>query len=81
VFEILDLSLNAIDESSELRTSLRATFLALSSLTKHEGIIDLSAYPPGTRALSAALDAVEKFSEKRLMTRSSLEPIIKAISS
>jgi recombinational DNA repair protein (RecF pathway) len=78
-FEILDLSLNAIDESSDLRTSLRATLVALVSLTKREGIIDLSALPPGSRALNAALDAVERFSEKRLMTRSALGPILRAI--
>jgi recombinational DNA repair protein (RecF pathway) len=78
-FEILDLSLNAIDEASDLRTSLRATLVALVSLTKREGIIDLSALPPGSRALNAALDAVERFSEKRLMTRSALAPILKMI--
>lgn len=78
-FEILDLSLNAIDEASDLRTSLRATLVALVSLTKREGIIDLSTLPPGSRALNAALDAVERFSEKRLMTRSALAPILKMI--
>ena len=80
-FEILDLSLNAIDEANDLRTSLRATLVALISLTKREGIIDLSNLPPGSRALNATLDAIERFSEKRLMTRSSLAPILKTIGS
>lgn len=79
VFEILDLSLNAIDEASDLRTALRATLVALVSLCKREGLVDLSAHPPGTRTLNASLDAIERFSEKRLMTRSALEPVIKAI--
>jgi recombinational DNA repair protein (RecF pathway) len=79
VFEILDLSLNAIDESTELRIALRATLVALTSLTKREGIIDLSNHPPGSRALNAILDSIERFSERKLMTRSTLAQIMKTI--
>ena len=76
IFEILDLSLNAIDEASEVRASLRATLLAITSLTKREGIIDLSTHPAGSHSLYAALGAIERFSERRLMTRSLVEELV-----
>jgi len=77
LFEVLDLSLNAIDESSELKSILRATCIALASLTQESGIADLSAATPGSRALSTALDAIERFCERRLMTRSSVAEIVR----
>jgi hypothetical protein len=76
LFEVLDLALNAIDEATETRQSLRAATLALSSLAKHEGIIDLSAHQPGSRLLNAALDSIERFAERKLMTRATVNQII-----
>jgi hypothetical protein len=76
IFEILDLSLNAIDEASEVKTMLRATLVALVSLTQAEGIIDLSEHPPGSAALNAILNAIEKFCERKLLTRSSVTEIV-----
>lgn len=80
VFEILDLSLNAIDEAADLKGSLRAVFVALSSLTKHAGILDLSESQPGSRGLHTILDSIERFTERRLATRSTLAPMLKKIS-
>lgn len=80
IFEVLDLALNAIDEADEIRVALRATVVALTSLTKREGIIDLSSLTTGSRALNANLDAIERFSEKRLMTRSALAQMIERAS-
>lgn len=80
IFEVLDLALNAIDEANEPRQALRATTLALSSLTKHEGIIDLSAHQPGSRLLNAALNSIENFTERKLLTRSTVEQILKRLS-
>lgn len=79
IFEVLDLSLNAIDEAVDLKGSLRAVCVALASLTKHAGIADLSDHPPGSRALMAALDAIERFTERKLATRSTLEPMFKKL--
>lgn len=79
-FEILDLSLNAIDEAVDLKTSLRGTFVALATIAKKEGIVDVSTHAPSKRALEAILNAIEQFSERRLMTRSSVEPIIERLS-
>jgi hypothetical protein len=79
IFEVLDLSLNAIDEAADLRTGLRATLVALTTLAKREGIIDLTLEPPGSRTLHATLQAIERFSERRLMTKSSLEPLIERL--
>jgi len=76
LFEVLDLALNAIEEASELRTSLRASVVALGSLVTIEGIANLTSHPPGSRMLNAALDGIENFSERRLLTRTSLEPIL-----
>jgi DNA repair protein RecO len=77
LFEVLDLSLNAIDESSDLKGSLRATFIALAALTQESGIADVSSSAPGSRALGAVLDAIERFCERRLMTRSSVAEIVR----
>jgi hypothetical protein len=80
IFEILDLSLNAVDEATELKTSLRATLLGIVSLAKKEGIIDLSTSAPGSRTLSIALESIERFCERKLLTKSSVEPIVKRLS-
>ncbi|MFN4896872.1 MAG: DNA repair protein RecO [Pseudomonadota bacterium] len=80
LFEVLDLALNAIEEASEPRISLRATVVALNSLVSLEGIADLGTQPPGSRMLNSILDAIENFSERRLMTRSSVLPIIERLS-
>lgn len=77
LFEILDLSLNAVDEAADVKGCLRATFIALASLTQDSGIADVSTATPGSRALAGLLDTIERFYERRLMTRSSLGPIIK----
>lgn len=79
-FELLDLALNAIDESHDLRTSLRATFVALSTLARQAGIVDLTDLPPGSRALHGVLDALERFTERRLVTTEALKPLIRKIS-
>ncbi|MFO0415800.1 MAG: DNA repair protein RecO [Pseudomonadota bacterium] len=81
IFEVLDLALNAIDESLELKTSFRATLVALTELTKREGISDLTKYPPGSGVLRAALDAIERFTERRLLTRESIEALINRLRS
>lgn len=79
-FELLDLSLNAIDEASELKPVLRATVVGLTSLLKKEGIIDLVDNPTGKHTLLTALHAVETFSERRLLSRSALTPILAELS-
>ena len=80
MFEVLDLSLNAIEEATDLRGSLRASFIALASLTQESGIADVSASSPGSRALFQVLDAIEHFCERRLMTRSSVMDTLKKLS-
>ncbi len=76
LFELLDLALNAIDEASDVKTMLRATLVALVSLTQAEGIIDLSERPPGSAVLNATLNAIERFCERKLLTRSSVNAIV-----
>ena len=79
-FELLDLSLNAIDEANELKPVLRATVVGLTSLLKKEGIIDLVDNPTGKHTLLTALHAVETFSERQLLSRSALTPILAELS-
>ena len=81
LFELLDLSLNAIDEATDVKGSLRAAFIALASLTQDSGIADVSSATPGSRALSNLLDTIERFCERRLMTRNALKEIIKRAAS
>jgi hypothetical protein len=64
-----------------VKGSLRATFIALASLTQDSGIADVSSATPGSRALSHLLDTIERFCERRLMTRSALKEIIKRVAS
>lgn len=79
-FELLDLSLNAIDEANELKPVLRATVVGLTSLLKKEGIVDLVDNPTGKHTLLTALHAVETFSERQLLSRSALTPILAELS-
>lgn len=76
-FEVLDLSLNAIDEAAQTRDALRATFIALMTLCKRAGIADLSATSPGSRALTTLLDGIEQFCERPLLTRNTLRSVLK----
>lgn len=77
MFEILDLSLNAIDEAADVKGALRAAFIALASLAKYGGIADISTETPGSKALMSVLDSIERFSERRLLSRSSLRDTVK----
>jgi DNA repair protein RecO len=75
IFEILDLSLNALDEASGAKECLRATYIALTSLTKRAGIVDLTSMPPSSKALTHLMRSIETFCERPLMTRSSLDAL------
>jgi DNA repair protein RecO len=79
MFELVDLSLNAIDEAADVRGALRATFIALATLTKESGIADISTESPGSRSLYATLDAIERFTERRLLSRSALADTVKKV--
>jgi DNA repair protein RecO len=76
LFEVLDLALNAIDESEGIKSSLRGLVVALSSLIKAEGIGDLSNELPGSRMLNKALDLIESFAERRLISRTGVWEIL-----
>jgi|GEM_PF-937046 len=75
VFEILDLSLNALDEANSTKEILRATYVALSSLTKRAGIIDTTEAKPSSKTLMRNISAIEQFCERPLMTRCALDPL------
>jgi recombinational DNA repair protein (RecF pathway) len=75
IFEILDLSLNALDEATGAKDCLRATYIALTSLTKRAGIVDLTSTPPSSRALTHLMRSIEVFCERPLMTRSTLDAL------
>lgn len=76
LFELLDLSLNAIEEAEELRPCLRATCVALSSLLRIEGLADINSNIPGSKMLNTILNKIEHFSERHLLTRTSVLAII-----
>jgi hypothetical protein len=75
-FEVLDLSLNAIDEAPDVKIALRATFVALSNLVRQAGISDFTDLAPSKKALEAALIAIEKFTDRPLITKQTLAPLI-----
>jgi hypothetical protein len=76
-FEVLDLSLNAINEAADVKTELRAAFVGLANLVRQAGIADLTDLPPGKKALEAALGAIETFTDRPLVTKQALLPLIK----
>lgn len=79
-FELIDLTLNAIDEAEDLRPILRATLVALTSLLKIEGVVDLTNHPVSKHTLMTGIHAVESFSERKLLTRSVIEPLLDRLS-
>lgn len=81
LFEVLDLGLNAIEESDGIKSSLRAVVVGLSSLVKIEGIGDLSNEVLGSRMLNRALDLIEGFAERRLASRAGVWEILVGLSS
>ena len=76
VFEVVDLSLNAVDEAADVRTALRSTFIGLANLCQRAGIADPSAATPGSRALQTLLDLVERHCDRPLLTRDSLKGVL-----
>jgi DNA repair protein RecO (recombination protein O) len=77
LFEVLDLSLNAVDEAPDLATALRATYIAIVNLGSIAGFIDLSDVPPSSHNLERALNAIEQFAQRSLATRNPLRGVIK----
>lgn len=79
IFETLELSLRAINESKDIKECLKACYLALSFLSGVAGISDHSDRAPSMKALDALLDDVERFLEKQLTTRESLKLVFTAL--
>jgi DNA repair protein RecO len=79
LFEILDLSLNALCEAESTREGLKATHIALSNLLLLSGIGDISELPAGTKALAKAIDIIENFAQRRLATRGALVALVNAL--
>ena len=77
LFELLDLSLNALDESTDLRSILKALHTALLFLVARSGVGKAESFEQaGTRSLRALLDCVENFAERPLNTRSTIEMVM-----
>jgi hypothetical protein len=74
-FELFELALRALDEAATVREGLRATFIALASLVHRGGLLDTTQLSPGRRSLETLLHTIETFCERRLLTRSSLQPL------
>jgi hypothetical protein len=73
---VLDLGLNAIEESVGIKTSLRAVVVSLTSLIQIEGIGDISNEIPGSRMLNRALNMIEAFAERKLISRAGVWEIL-----
>ena len=79
LFEILDLSLNALCEAESTREGLKASHIALTNLLLLSGIGDISALPAGTKALGTAVETIENFAQRRLATRGALVELVHAL--
>lgn len=71
-FELLDLSLNAINEGETLKDVLKAGYIGLSQISSMAGVFDGSTYGPSKKHLLHVLDHIERFLERQLRTRAQL---------
>lgn len=76
LFELLDLSLNAVDEADSVNTSLRATCIAISKLVSVAGIYDGEQIAPSRNVLYAMLRAIEEFTGRKLKSREMVEDVV-----
>lgn len=74
-FELFELALRALDEAATTREGLRATFIALASLAQRGGLLDTTTLNPSRKGLEILLQTIESFCERRLLTRTALQPL------
>lgn len=79
LFELLDLTLNALCEAESTREGLKAVHIALSNLLLFTGIGDISEHAAGSRALGLAIETIENFAQRRLATRNALVELVNAL--
>ncbi len=73
LYETLGLSLRAVDEATDIKEMLRACYISLEALLQQTGfaVFDPNKVP-SMKNLLATLDAIEKFSERELLSKNSL---------
>lgn len=80
LFELFDLALNAVNEAPDLRGALKATVIACTRLGSLAGFLPSEEATPSTHALKNALLAVERFSQRKLQTKTTVFEVIERFS-
>lgn len=79
-YEMIKLSLAAVDESSDAKSALRATFVAIAALLKSTGFHETpSDIIPSAKQLMDLIEKIEELSNRRLATRPALIDTLKQI--
>ena len=77
-FEALRLALQAIEESEDLKETLRAGFMGVASLLQITGFLRADQVPaPSANGLERLLRIVESTGERALRSKSCLSPLYK----
>lgn len=76
LFELLDLSLTSLDESTECTTALRISYVTISFLAERMGIFSRADTAASGKALAHVLDAIEHFLGKQLSTRNEVASMV-----
>ncbi|MDC0358322.1 DNA repair protein RecO [Oligoflexia bacterium] len=80
LFQTLQLGLQAIEESEDLKLCFRATFLAIGNLLNLCGYLDQDSIgKPSAKNLLKLLDHLERCSERELKSKSALVPQIQSL--
>ena len=79
-FRILKLSLEALSEATSRKTALRATFMGIANLLIDSGFLPEQSKPsPTSNGLRELLDLVERATEKKLVTKSSVAQMLELL--
>lgn len=80
LFQLFDLALNAVNEAGDLRGALKATAIACLRLGALSGYLPAEETAPSAHALKNALIAVERFSQRKLLTKTTVFEVIERFS-
>lgn len=80
IFELLSLGIRGLGETTDLKQSLRVVTLTLGSLGKILGCINFQELgEPSAKSLLQILVSFEQFIGKKLLTRSSVEEVLRGL--
>lgn len=77
-FNTLNLALEAVSHSSDEKEALKAAFLALGSLLKHEGILPTDALVPTFKNLKYLCEIIENQTHRKIISKDEVFQLVKS---